>query len=129
MNPKQVGITPIAMIAAILFHADTYEIIKTKVADSEEEIEVKTPTIQIQKEPDGVAVCLPLDRLLYFVNTPYNMQFNVVQPEGTTETKDALAVITFDKAPTHKALLGSNGKSIATESPMLSRIMDRALHK
>lgn len=124
MNHKQqVGISPVAMIAAILFHADTYEIVKTKVDDSSEEIEVKTPTIQIQKEENGVAVCMPLDRLFYFVHTPYNMQFTVVQPEGTTESRDALAVITFDRAPKHAALLGANGKAVATESPMLSRIL------
>lgn len=126
-EPKvaNIQISPLAILAAVLFNADSYEKVKTKADDSDVEIEVEVPTVQIEREPNGIACCIPLNKILHYVKNNYEMQFKVVAPEGALDNNDSIAVIIFEKAAKHSVLLGANGQAVRSESPMFSRIMDR----
>lgn len=121
----QVNISPLAMLAAVLFHADTFEKIKVKPDDSTEVEEVEIPTIQIQKEEEGVACEMPLKRLIHFATTTYNMNFRVLRSGNDLTDENAAAIITFEKATTAAKILNLNGKAIATESKVLNKVMDK----
>lgn len=122
---QNVNISPLAMLAAVLFHADTFEKIKVKADDSGEVQDIEVPTVQIQKEDEGVACVIPLKRILHFALHTYNMNFRVIRPEGELTEDNSAAVITFEKATVAARILNANGKAIATESKILNKTMER----
>jgi len=110
---QQVHISPVAILAAVLYNMHKTMQVKVTPDDGATPIKMEVPAVEIQIEGNSLICALPMKTLVHFAQTAYEMTFNVVQPHNNPNPDDALAMVGFEKTVEKTRLLGADGKSAA----------------
>ena len=114
---QQVQITPVAILAAILFNLNKTETIKVPVDDSVEEVEVQAPCVGIEQTDEAIVCIIPMDKIIHFAINSYDFQFRVEQ---------GIAVVSFEKHVfTGADLYAANGSKVAKQSEVIKELLEK----
>lgn len=113
---KQHDISPIALLAAVLFGATETMTIPRKVDDSDEIVEEEIPVLNVEREENALVCVLPLERVLHFATTIYDFRFAAA---------NGVATITIERRAEHPRLYQPNGQRAVVMSPQIERILER----
>lgn len=123
-NPQNLQISPVALLAAVLYHCTDTVKAMVKPDDSDTEIEIDVPLISVQKEADTVVCMIPMSKIMHFATHVYDMQFNVAKPKDDLTDDNAMAVVAFSP---HKGslLVNGAGSPISTGNNAIDALMKK----
>lgn len=120
-----VEIKPIAILAAVLFNAHSKMKVVTKADDGAPDIVEDAPMVNVQVDGDSLVCTIPVEELVHFATTAYQMQVQFVRTQGDLDDKRAMAIIAFEKNAVNGAILATNGKPITRQSDSMKRALER----
>lgn len=111
-----IGISPLAILAAILFNYGKAEKVQIEMDDTGERKEILAECMGIESEGDAVVCCIPVTKILKYAQSNYNFKFKVVDGE---------AQMSFEKAYNKTPIYTANGQPVETESPTLEKLFGK----
>ncbi len=122
-DQMNIQITPLSMLAAVLFNADKVQKTMVTPHDSDKEMEIASPVVDIRYIDDGVVCLLPLEKIMHFALNAYAMEFRVIRPNGDMTDERAMGVITFEKRE-ESSLLSAEGKPVAPSNGVMQKALE-----
>lgn len=124
---ENVNISPLAIMAALVFHTGEEETIKVQPDAAEEPIKTRVPVITLTRDFNGeIAGCIiPLKKIMKYVQNIYDVQYSVRQNKDNPAPGNEAMLITFEKRSTTATILGPTGNGVIRSDSKREELLKR----
>lgn len=113
---SDIGISPLAILAAVLFNYGKAEKVKVKMDDSEDEKDILVESIGVESDGEAAVCCIPLEKVMKYATQNYNFKFKVADGEIRLSCEKQ-----YNRTPIYAA----NGQAVERESPVIEKLFEK----
>ena len=121
-----VNVSPLAIMAALVFHTGEEENAKIQPDDGAEAIKTRVPVIELLRDVNGeVGACvIPMRKIMTFIQNVYDVQFAMIRRENGGVGDDCM-LVTFEKRSNTATILGPSGNGIIRSDSKRAELLKR----